>query len=52
MGERQVHPLASTSVSDMLEEFSAFKYHVILIGYALMVRDESALFFISDSQAF
>ncbi|MFH4977149.1 hypothetical protein AB6A40_003858 [Gnathostoma spinigerum] len=33
---RQIHPLASTSMSDMLEEFSQFKFFVIFIGYILM----------------
>ncbi|VDM38310.1 unnamed protein product [Toxocara canis] len=33
---RQVHPLASTSIADMLEEFSQFKFFVIFIGYLLM----------------
>uniref|UniRef100_A0A0N5AYX8 SSD domain-containing protein n=1 Tax=Syphacia muris TaxID=451379 RepID=A0A0N5AYX8_9BILA len=33
---RQIHPLASTSIADMLEEFSQFKFFVIFIGYLLM----------------
>ncbi|EGT57267.1 hypothetical protein CAEBREN_32438 [Caenorhabditis brenneri] len=36
--ERRVfHPLASTSIADMLEEFSQFNYMIIVIGYILMV---------------
>ncbi|PIC47712.1 hypothetical protein B9Z55_006965 [Caenorhabditis nigoni] len=36
--ERRVfHPLASTSIADMLEEFSQFNYIIIVIGYILMV---------------
>ncbi|CCD72979.1 Protein patched homolog 3 [Caenorhabditis elegans] len=34
---RQFHPLASTSIADMLEEFSQFNYIIIVIGYILMV---------------
>ena len=34
---RQVHPLASTSIADMLEEFSQFQFLQIGIGYLLMV---------------
>ncbi|TMS35052.1 hypothetical protein L596_002529 [Steinernema carpocapsae] len=34
---RVVHPLAGTSISDMLEEFSQFKFFVIIMGYFLMV---------------
>ncbi|CAD5211462.1 unnamed protein product [Bursaphelenchus okinawaensis] len=34
---RTLHPLASTSVADMLEEFSQFKFFVIFIGYVLMI---------------
>lgn len=34
---RQVHPLASTSIADMLEEFSQFKFVIIFVGYLLMV---------------
>lgn len=33
---RQVHPLASTSIADMLEEFSQFKFVIIFVGYLLM----------------
>ncbi|KAK0395329.1 hypothetical protein QR680_001233 [Steinernema hermaphroditum] len=36
-GVRVVHPLASTSIADMLEEFSQFKFFVIIMGYFLMV---------------
>ncbi|KAI6171989.1 Protein patched-like protein 1 [Aphelenchoides besseyi] len=36
-GTRVFHPLASTSIADMLEEFSQFKFFVIFIGYVLMV---------------
>uniref|UniRef100_A0A0K0FYB0 Protein patched homolog 1 (inferred by orthology to a human protein) n=1 Tax=Strongyloides venezuelensis TaxID=75913 RepID=A0A0K0FYB0_STRVS len=35
--KRVFHPLASTSIADMLEEFSEFKFIMILIGYLLMV---------------
>lgn len=31
------HPLASTSIADMLEEFSQFNYSIIIMGYVLMV---------------
>ncbi|KAI6242942.1 Protein patched-like protein 1 [Aphelenchoides fujianensis] len=31
------HPLASTSIADMLEEFSQFKFFVIFVGYVLMI---------------
>uniref|UniRef100_A0A7E4VNZ3 SSD domain-containing protein n=1 Tax=Panagrellus redivivus TaxID=6233 RepID=A0A7E4VNZ3_PANRE len=34
---RVVHPLASTSIADMLEEFSQFQFFVIFIGYVLMI---------------
>uniref|UniRef100_F1KQC5 Protein patched 1 n=1 Tax=Ascaris suum TaxID=6253 RepID=F1KQC5_ASCSU len=34
---RRVHPLASTSIADMLEEFCQFNYTIILIGYLLML---------------
>ncbi|KAE9554217.1 hypothetical protein FO519_002581 [Halicephalobus sp. NKZ332] len=34
---RIIHPLASTSIADMLEEFSQFKYFVIVMGYILMI---------------
>ncbi|CAI5442807.1 unnamed protein product [Caenorhabditis angaria] len=36
-GTRVFHPLASTSIADMLEEFSQFNYMIIVIGYVLMV---------------
>ncbi|EFO88762.1 CRE-PTC-3 protein [Caenorhabditis remanei] len=35
--QRVFHPLASTSIADMLEEFSQFNYMIIVIGYILMV---------------
>ncbi|CAI2346991.1 unnamed protein product [Caenorhabditis sp. 36 PRJEB53466] len=35
--KRVFHPLASTSIADMLEEFSQFNYMIIVIGYVLMV---------------
>uniref|UniRef100_A0A0N5A2S4 SSD domain-containing protein n=1 Tax=Parastrongyloides trichosuri TaxID=131310 RepID=A0A0N5A2S4_PARTI len=35
--KRVFHPLASTSIADMLEEFSEFKFVIIIIGYVLMV---------------
>ncbi|PIO64228.1 patched family protein, partial [Teladorsagia circumcincta] len=35
--ERVFHPLASTSIADMLEEFSQFNYTIIILGYVLMV---------------
>ncbi|KAK6031129.1 hypothetical protein OSTOST_02720 [Ostertagia ostertagi] len=34
--ERVFHPLASTSIADMLEEFSQFNYTIIILGYVLM----------------
>lgn len=34
---RTLHPLASTSIADMLEEFCQFNYTIILAGYALML---------------
>lgn len=34
---RQLHPLASTSIGDMLAEFSEFKPTVIIIGYVIML---------------
>ncbi|CAB3404256.1 unnamed protein product [Caenorhabditis bovis] len=34
---RTLHPLASTSIADMLEEFCQFNYTIILIGYGLML---------------
>uniref|UniRef100_A0A1I7XEC2 SSD domain-containing protein n=1 Tax=Heterorhabditis bacteriophora TaxID=37862 RepID=A0A1I7XEC2_HETBA len=36
-GIRVFHPLASTSIADMLEEFSQFNYTIIFMGYVLMV---------------
>ncbi|CAD6193959.1 unnamed protein product [Caenorhabditis auriculariae] len=36
-GHRVFHPLASTSIADMLEEFSQFNYVIIIVGYVLMV---------------
>uniref|UniRef100_A0A0N4ULA9 SSD domain-containing protein n=1 Tax=Dracunculus medinensis TaxID=318479 RepID=A0A0N4ULA9_DRAME len=33
---RLVHPLAATSIEDMLKEFSQFKFFVIFVGYLLM----------------
>ncbi|KAL3113722.1 hypothetical protein niasHT_016011 [Heterodera trifolii] len=36
-GIRVVHPLASTSIQDMLEQFSEFQFFVIFIGYVLMI---------------
>ncbi|XGW07497.1 hypothetical protein V3C99_010569 [Haemonchus contortus] len=35
--DRVFHPLASTSIADMLEEFSQFNYTIIILGYVLMV---------------
>uniref|UniRef100_A0A183CJZ1 SSD domain-containing protein n=1 Tax=Globodera pallida TaxID=36090 RepID=A0A183CJZ1_GLOPA len=35
--KRVVHPLASTSISDMLAEFCDFNYAIILAGYLLML---------------
>lgn len=34
---RIVHPLASTSISDMLADFCDFNYRIIFAGYFLMV---------------
>ncbi|VIO93378.1 Patched protein homolog 1, putative [Brugia malayi] len=34
---RRIHPLASTSVTDMLEQFCKFNYSIIFIGYFLML---------------
>uniref|UniRef100_A0AC35U5J3 SSD domain-containing protein n=1 Tax=Rhabditophanes sp. KR3021 TaxID=114890 RepID=A0AC35U5J3_9BILA len=34
---RRLHPLASTSIADMLEEFCQFNFGVILAGYGLML---------------
>jgi hypothetical protein len=42
---RQVHPLASTSIADMLEQFSQFNFLIIVVGYLLMVR---VLIFLHD----
>lgn len=36
-GTRVFHPLASTSIADMLEEFSQFNYLIIVLGYGLMI---------------
>uniref|UniRef100_A0A915LIH7 SSD domain-containing protein n=1 Tax=Meloidogyne javanica TaxID=6303 RepID=A0A915LIH7_MELJA len=36
-GIRVVHPLASTSISEMLEQFSEFQFGTIFIGYILMI---------------
>uniref|UniRef100_A0A915Q821 SSD domain-containing protein n=1 Tax=Setaria digitata TaxID=48799 RepID=A0A915Q821_9BILA len=33
---RQIHPLSSTSLEDMLKEFSQFKFLVIFLGYFFM----------------
>lgn len=35
--ERIIHPLASTSISDMLAEFCDFNYLIIFVGYFVMV---------------
>uniref|UniRef100_A0A7E4ZZF6 SSD domain-containing protein n=1 Tax=Panagrellus redivivus TaxID=6233 RepID=A0A7E4ZZF6_PANRE len=35
--KRIIHPLASTSISDMLAEFCDFNYRIIFIGYVLML---------------
>lgn len=35
--QRVFHPLASTSIGDMLEEFSQFNFTTIILGYILMV---------------
>lgn len=35
--KRIVHPLASTSISDMLAEFCDFNYLIIFVGYFVMV---------------
>lgn len=32
------HPLAGTSINDMMTEFSKFDFRIIAIGYVLMVR--------------
>ncbi|KAM3719701.1 Protein patched [Dirofilaria immitis] len=37
IAHRRIHPLASTSVADMLEEFCKFNYSIIFIGYFLML---------------
>ncbi|CAI4220957.1 unnamed protein product [Auanema sp. JU1783] len=34
---RTIHPLASTSIADMLEEFCQFNYTIIFVGYGLML---------------
>ncbi|KJH48046.1 patched family protein [Dictyocaulus viviparus] len=34
---RTIHPLASTSIADMLQEFCQFNYKIILVGYGLML---------------
>lgn len=34
---RRIHPLASTSIADMLEEFCKFNYTIIFVGYFLML---------------
>ncbi|CAJ0604808.1 unnamed protein product [Cylicocyclus nassatus] len=34
---RTIHPLASTSIADMLEEFCQFNYKIIFVGYGLML---------------
>lgn len=34
--KRRIHPLAATSVSDMLEQFCQFNYRIIFIGYFLL----------------
>lgn len=36
-GRRTIHPLASTSIADMLEEFCQFNYTIIFVGYGLML---------------
>ena len=38
---RTLHPLASTSIADMLAEFCDFDYGVIFFGYFLMVRQKN-----------
>jgi len=35
--KRRVHPLASTSISDMLAEYCNFDYTIILLGYFFML---------------
>uniref|UniRef100_A0A0K0E695 SSD domain-containing protein n=1 Tax=Strongyloides stercoralis TaxID=6248 RepID=A0A0K0E695_STRER len=35
--KRRLHPLASTSIGDMLSEFCQFNYTVILFGYGFMI---------------
>ncbi|CAG9535046.1 unnamed protein product [Cercopithifilaria johnstoni] len=37
VAHRRIHPLASTSVADMLEQFCKFNYSIIFIGYFLML---------------
>ncbi|CAJ0951468.1 unnamed protein product, partial [Mesorhabditis belari] len=34
---RTIHPLASTSIADMLQEFCQFNYLIIFVGYGLML---------------
>lgn len=34
---RIIHPLASTSIADMLQEFCQFNYKIIFVGYGLML---------------
>uniref|UniRef100_A0A914C2L8 SSD domain-containing protein n=1 Tax=Acrobeloides nanus TaxID=290746 RepID=A0A914C2L8_9BILA len=34
---RVVHPLASTSIKDILAEFSEFNFTIIILGYVLMI---------------
>ncbi|VDM61959.1 unnamed protein product [Angiostrongylus costaricensis] len=34
---RTIHPLASTSIADMLQEFCQFNYKIIFVGYGLML---------------
>ncbi|KAF7638648.1 SSD domain-containing protein [Meloidogyne graminicola] len=36
-GIRVIHPLASTSIKEMLEQFSEFQFSTIFIGYILMI---------------
>lgn len=44
-GLRQLHPLAGTSINDMMAEFSKFNPTVIIIGYFFMVRERLFHFF-------
>lgn len=48
VNNRQVHPLASTSISDMLDEFSQFNVFVIFVGYLLMVSAFVLLGIVND----